>query len=111
MNPALEVLKTGGFTFGVERDDLAVEHQRLGARPRPVRECRRDLRKLVGLFVAEPRPESYIAFRQDLGDRADAVVLRFVNQLRVVVRRVDERREHRVEDVVHCWGLGARGWD
>ena len=38
----------------------------------------------------------------DLGDRADAVVLRFVDELRIVERRVGERREHRASDIAHA---------
>src|SRR5687767_3660949 len=58
VNAALELLKAGRLALVIERDDLPVEHQGLGALPGPLRERRRDLRELIRLFVAEPRPES-----------------------------------------------------
>jgi hypothetical protein len=58
MDPSLQLLKAGGFALRVERDDLAVQDQRLLARRRPFLECRGDLWKLVRLLIAEPRPEA-----------------------------------------------------
>src|SRR2546430_2139604 len=114
MYASLQLLESCGLAFGVERDDLAVEDERRRPRARPFRERRRNLRKLIRLLVAEPRPETRDrGGRADRGagllilvvrgvpspyldDRADAVVFRFVDQMRVVERRVGERREHRL---------------
>src|SRR5215467_137006 len=96
MDAPLQVLKTGGLTFGVERDDLAVEDERLFEPLRPRAKGSRDLWKLTGLFVAEARPQSDAAApRRDFSNRANAVVLRFVDEFGIDQRHVGERREHR----------------
>src|SRR6185295_10282851 len=109
VDAALQVLEAGRVAVGVERDDLAVEDERLRAPARPRPQRRGNFGKLARLLVAEPRPQADVAFRSDLDDRADAVVLRFVDETGTVERRVDERREHRLQDVVHERGLGAWG--
>src|SRR5262249_51796600 len=97
VDPALQILEPGRLAVVVERDDLAVEDQRLLAPARPVLQRRRDLGKLTRLLVAEARPQAdVIAFRRNFDDRADAVVLRLVDEVGIVERRVDERREHRL---------------
>ncbi len=58
MDPSLQLLKAGRLALRVERDDLAVQDERLLAPRRPFLERRSDLRKLVGLLVAEPRPQA-----------------------------------------------------
>jgi hypothetical protein len=90
----------------IERDDLAVEDERLLPFRGPLRQGGGNFRELLRLLVAEPRPESDgAAPGRDLGDRADAVVLGFVNELGIDKRRVGQRREHRLQEVVHagCW--------
>ena len=47
---------------------------------RPLGEGRGDLGNCDGLLVAEARPEAHRARRRDFGDRADAVVLWFVDE-------------------------------
>jgi hypothetical protein len=47
MDAALQLLKAGRLALGIERDDLAVEHQRLPACPRPLPERRDDLGELA----------------------------------------------------------------
>jgi hypothetical protein len=102
MNPALQFLETRGHARLVERDDLTIEHERGADLPGPALQRVDDLRKLARFLVAEPRPETH-AMRGDLDDRADAVVFRFVDELRIVERRVGERRQHRSES--HCCEL------
>ena len=92
MDSSLQLLKAGRLSLGVERDDLAVEDERRSQRPPPLFQRRDDLRKLLRLLVAEPRPQTHRA--ANLRDRANAVVLGFVDELRIVERRVGERREH-----------------
>src|SRR5438105_15263397 len=96
MDPALQILKSGRFAFAIKRDDFSVKNERRGALARPFFERRDDLRKLIRLFIAEPRPEPRAPARAsgNLDDGSDAVVLWFVDQLRVVERRVGERRQH-----------------
>src|SRR5260221_11229833 len=96
MHPPLQLLEARGLAPGVERDDLAVEDEAVLARRAPVLERARDLRELPRLVVAEARPQTGAAVR-DLHDRADAVVLRLVDELRILQGRVDERRGHRTE--------------
>src|SRR5207245_2755933 len=56
MNPALQLLKTGGLACSVEGDDLAVEDDRLLQPARPFLERGDDFRKLACFLVAQPRP-------------------------------------------------------
>src|SRR6266850_5587251 len=99
MNAALKALKSRRLTFRIERDDLAVEDERLLQPLRPCANSAGDLGELAGFFVAEARPQVDAgAFRRDLGNRANAVVLRLVYEARIGQRRVDERREHRLSD-------------
>ena len=101
MDAALQVLKTDRLSFGVERDDFAVEDERLLQPLRPCAKRGGNFRKLRGFFVAEPRPEpDGSAPRRDFGDGPDAVVLRFVDEVGIDQWRVGERREH---------GAGDRG--
>src|SRR5206468_9849252 len=88
VDSALKLLKACRLARAVERDDLAVEHERFVARSRPRLERGGDLRELAGFLVAEPRPETHAPLRRDLRDRPDAVVLRLVDELRVVERRL-----------------------
>src|SRR5262249_3462790 len=86
----------GGLAFGVERDDLAVEDERLLEPLRPGAKRGRNLGKLAGFFVAEARPEVNAgAARRDLSNRPNAVVLRFGDEIGIDERHVGERREHR----------------
>ena len=115
VNPALEILKAGRLAFRVERDDLAVEDERLLPVPRPLRERGGDFRKLVRLLVAEPRPQAHASLDSrtlprfardrsrwlDLDDRANAVVFRLVDEVRIGERRIGQRRQHRLQKIVH----------
>src|SRR5947209_15232180 len=76
INPALQLLKSCRFAVAVEGDDFAVQHERRLAPAGPVFERRRNLRKLMGLLVAESRPETHD--RTYLRDGTDPVVLRLV---------------------------------
>src|SRR6185295_18156859 len=87
MDPALQLLESGRLAFAVERDDFAVEDERLLARARPAFERGGDLRELAGFLVAKARPETYRGTgllmcrgdpSPDLYDGANTVVLRFV---------------------------------
>src|SRR5436189_1426684 len=96
MDAALQVLKAGGIPLRVERDDLAVENERRLPPALPAPQRIDDFRKLRALLVAETRPEADAAIRE-LDDRANAVVFRFVDEIRIVERRRRRRREHRLE--------------
>src|SRR5262249_4647992 len=123
-NAALQRLKTGRLPLGVERNDLTVKYYP-GApiprtypgapiprtypgapiprtsislqRARPLLQSASDLRKLLRLVVAEARPQSDGCAAADLHDRADAVVLRFVDEQGIFERRFGKRREHRLD--------------
>ena len=101
VDATLQLLKSGRLALRVEGDDLAVEHERFRALARPLSERGGDLGKLARLLVAEPRPQPDDAAWLDLRDRADAVVFRFVDEVRVVERRVGERRQHRLQHGIH----------
>ena len=60
MNPALQLLKTGRLAPGVERDDLAVEDDRLLQPARPLLQRAHDFGELAGFFVPQPRPEPHV---------------------------------------------------
>ena len=81
----------------VERDDLAVEHDGPFQLLRIMCEGGDEVGKLRGLLVAEPRPHPHrdAAPWIDLDERANAVVLRLVDQAVGLERRVFERGEHR----------------
>ena len=102
VDASLEVLKAGRLAARVEGDDLAVEHQRLLALARPVPQRRGDFWKLACFLVSEPGPEPHDALRLDLRDRPNAVVLRFVDEMRIVQGGVCERRQHGLKDPVHA---------
>src|SRR5262249_9619181 len=112
MDASLQPLEAGGLALLVERDDFAVEDEPLPAPARPARERRRDFLKLPRLLVAEARPETDLAAsRRYLRDGADAVVLRLRGEVRVVERRVGQRREQRLQGVIHAgWALGTGSW-
>src|SRR5436190_17172059 len=97
MNAPLQSLESSGAAVRIERDDLAVEDDRLLLPARPLRQGGGDLGELRGFFVAKPRPEADRACWRDLGDRPDAVVFRFVDEMRILERRVLERRQHWLE--------------
>ena len=95
VDPSLQLLEPGGRAVGVDRDNLAVEDDGLLEAAGPAGEGARDFGKLAGLVVAEPRPEPHVVRRRDLGDGADAVVLRLVDEPGIFERRVGKRRQHR----------------
>src|SRR5882724_1934071 len=97
MYPPLELLESGRLALRVERNDLAVEDERRFPGMCPLCERCGDLGKLSRFLVAQTRPEVYGSLRRDLDDRADAVVLGLVDEMRIGEWRVDERREHRAE--------------
>ena len=97
MNPPLQILKADRLALAVERDDLAVQHDGRLQPPGPLPQRLRNLGELAGLVVAEPRPQANGPVRLDLGDRADAVVFGFVDELRILEGRVHERRQHWTE--------------
>src|SRR5216117_3783275 len=100
MYPALEVLKSDRLAARPESDDLPVDDDRLRPAAGPLCERRRYLWKLRRLVVAEPRPQAHgFALSADLGDGADAVVLGFVDERRIIEWCVGQRREHRPQ---HC---------
>src|SRR5204863_2906628 len=88
MNAALEILETCGLPFGVERDDFAVEDDRLLQPLRPDAKRVRDFWKLIGLLVAQARPQmDAAASGRDFSDRANPVVFRLIDEVRIVQRR------------------------
>jgi hypothetical protein len=89
VNAALELLESGGPPLRVERDDLAVERQGSLQPAAPRGQSRGNFRKLRRLLVSQPGPQLH-AGRCDLRDGPDAVVLRLVNQLRIVERGVHQ---------------------
>ena len=95
VNPSLQLLESCRVTVAVERDDLAVEDEGHAKRARPLFQGARNLGKLRGFFVAEAGPEAHAppALRH-LDDRANAIVLGFVDELRIAERCVGERGEH-----------------
>ena len=83
MDAALQPLEPGWPAARVERDDLAVEHERRMELPADGFERRDERGKLRGLFVAEAGPETHgrsAARRNDFDNRPDAVVLRLVDE-------------------------------
>ena len=107
VNPPLELLESARLAFAVERHDFAVEYDRLFQLARPLLERRRDFGELMRLLVAEARPERNTALRIDFGDGADAVVFGFVDERRVVERRVHQRREHGLDHSAFSLQLSA----
>jgi len=99
VDPSLQLLESGRPSFLVERDDLAVEHDRLAAAACPRRQRGGNFRELRGLLVAEPRPQDDAAGGPggNLGDRANAVVFRLVHEAGVRERRVRQRGQHRFQ--------------
>ncbi len=87
VDAALQPLKPGGPAPGIERHDLAVEHDRARKRRPHSPSARDQFRKLRRLFVAESRPEPDARWpggclpvrRQH--DGANSVVFRLVDQL------------------------------
>ena len=102
MDSTLKLLKARRLALVVERDDLAVEHERHlqspGLRCRPRFERLNDLGELRGLLVAQTRPQAHArlarAPRFNFNEGANAVVLRFVDELGIVEGRVGQRRQH-----------------
>src|SRR4029450_7576776 len=92
VDAALELLKSAWVALAVQRDDFTVDDERHFQALRPLLKGCDDLWKLRGLFISETRPEAPRASRFDLGDRSNAVVLGFVDQLRIVERGIDQRR-------------------
>src|SRR5713226_4926416 len=92
VNPALQLLEAGRRALRIERDDLAVEHDRRLEPRGPFLQGIRDFRKLAGFFIAEARPEPHLL--ADFRDGPDAVVFRLIRELRIVEGRVRERRQH-----------------
>ncbi len=93
----LQPLKARGFPFLVERDDLAVEHDRAAQFFREACQSGDEVGKLRGFLVAEPRPDPHrrAAARINFDERADAVVLGFVDQSSGLERRFFEGGQHR----------------
>ncbi len=59
VNAALKLLKSCRLAVHVERDDLAIQDDRRSSLRCPSSERSGDLGKLIGLVVAETRPETY----------------------------------------------------
>ncbi len=88
---ALQVLKARGAAFRIERDDLAVEHEGRVPPAGPLLQGRDDRGELCRFVVAQPRPQlDRGAARRNVGDGADAVVLRLVDEARTLERRVHQ---------------------
>src|SRR5687767_11160375 len=91
MNTALKALETRRLSLGVESNNLAVEDDGRCEVAAPGGEGVHQFGELCGLLVAEPRPESHTrarACRLNERNRADAVVLGFVQQIVSDQRRI-----------------------
>jgi hypothetical protein len=106
MNTSLEILKAGRLSVLIQRHNLAIEHDRFAAGTPPLCERFRNLRKLTGLVVPEPRPQPHrVAGRSDVDDRPDAVIFGLVDEVCIGERRILERGQHWLE---HGTILGIR---
>ena len=80
---------------------IAVEDEGRSKPARPLFQGAGDLGKLRGFFVAKAGPETHAPpSGRHFDDRTDAVVLRFVDELRILEGRVGERGEHGLQHVV-----------
>ncbi len=98
VDAALEVLEADRPLPLVERDNLAVEDDALLDLQRKAGERLRDGGELRGLVVAEARKKTDLRHgpaRADVRDRPDAVVLGFVDEVRLDERNFGGRRQHR----------------
>jgi hypothetical protein len=98
VNATLKLLEPGRLALRVEGDDLAVEHERFRAFARPLSQGGGDLWELPRLLIPQPRPQPDDAAWLDLYDRPDAVVFRFVSEVRVVQGGVGEGRQHWLQE-------------
>ncbi len=98
VDASLQLLESCRPALGIERHDFPVDEQRRAKRARQRFERPDHGGELRGLFVAEPGPEAdvgpWLAGR-DMDQRADAVVLRFEEQVLAGQRRFGQRRQHR----------------
>jgi len=98
VDAALQVLKPDGPLPLVERDDLAVEDNALFDLQGEAGQRFRDGGELRGLVVADARIQADLRHgpaRADVRNRPDAVVLGFVDEVRLDERNFGGRRQHR----------------
>src|SRR5262245_5063088 len=113
MDAPLQLLESCRLAVLVERNELAVDHQWNAGRGAELFKCADHSWELRRLVVAETRPQSnemFVFARLDLGDRSDAVVLRFIHERRVDEWRLGQRGEHRFERVGCRPPARQRGW-
>ena len=109
VDTALKALETRRLSLGVERNDLAVEDDGRFEVAAPGGEGVHQLGELGGLLVAEARPESHTrarCCRLDERNRADAVVLRLVEQIVADERRIDAGKVASIGRSVEATNIG-----
>ena len=109
VDPALKLLKPRRLAGLIQGHDLAVQQDwRLESAAEGI-EPPHKLRELRGLVISQARPDRYpsaLVPRQHLHQRTNAVILWFIDELRVQERSLLQSGQHRTQILRVCMPAG-----